>query len=88
MKFKRTLTSRATIKKSETYDFDKEFTPEEMLKGKEYNYDTPLFLNKEGTWYALYRDDKDETVLCIVMLHSYDKFKEIKSQINPEDKTA
>jgi hypothetical protein len=78
IKFKRTLTSRATIKKSEIYDFDKEFTAEEMSKGREYRYDFPLFLNKEGCWYALYRDDKDETILCIVMFHSFDKFKEKK----------
>jgi len=79
IKFKRTLTSRATIKKSETYDFDKEFTPEEMLKGREYRYDCPLFLNKDNCWYALYRDDKEETILCIVMFHSFDKFKELNT---------
>jgi len=77
MKFKRTLTSRATIQKKETYDFDKEFTKEELLEGTAHNFDSPLFLDKEGCWYALYKDDSDN-LLCIVMLHSYDKFREIK----------
>lgn len=77
MKFKRTLTSRASIKKKETYEFDC-FTEEEKQKGREYRWDNPLFLYREGCWHCLFRDDKDETLLCIEMLHSFDKFKEIR----------
>lgn len=73
MIFEKTLTSKAVIKKQKSYEF-KEFSEEELKAGKKHTFENPLYLNKDKVVYELYNDDGR---LAIVMLHSWDKFKEI-----------
>lgn len=73
MEFTRALISKATIKKLKKYTFP-EFSDKEIAEGRKGTYSKPLFLEKGNCWYGLYTDQKR---LCIVMYHSWDKFKEI-----------
>lgn len=79
MKFKISLRRRTTIKKKKFYEFI-EFSDEEILKGREHTFDNPLFLYKNFEYFALYRDKEDETILIIIWLHSFDKFREVKEK--------
>ena len=77
MKFEKTLTSRASVKKQKHYIFD--FSEEDIEKGLKATYDKPHFCKAEKgtTLFALY---KWEGHLYTVMYHSYDKFRRIEKK--------
>jgi hypothetical protein len=74
MKFEHTLKSRATLKKGKFFEF-KELTDEDLEKGKQATFEKPYYTNRDGCIFELY---KDRGRLAVVMLHSWDKFMEIK----------
>lgn len=75
MKFKRTFSSRASIKKLKEYSFN-ELSEQDISEGKKRTHDNPFFIVRQNTLYGLYTDSQG--VFTISMYHSFDNFKEIK----------
>lgn len=76
MKFKRTIISKATVKKKKEYTFN--LTEDDIKKGMEATYDAPYFVrpNDEVSWLGLSKN-KNTGKLRIRMYHSYDVFEPI-----------
>ena len=73
MEFENTINCKASIKKQKVYSFS--YIDEETLKkGREYKYETPLYIKKGTQTYALYGDNKG--LLNIISFHTYDVFTE------------
>lgn len=71
MKFVKQLSSRGTVKKAVSYEFD--FTEEDVKKGMQANRVQPHFTKSksDGCWFALFKYDGN---LVAQMFHSYDLF--------------
>ena len=74
MKFKRVLTSRATLKKMKEYDFP-ELTEEDIKEGKKRNYDNQLVVFRNHNTLGLYTTKEGK--LNVTLFHSFDVFEEI-----------
>jgi len=76
MKFKHTLKSRASLSKKEIVEF-KGLTADIIEKGMRATFKNPFYFrnDKEGCTFELYCD---RGKLNVVMLHSWDKFIEVK----------
>ena len=74
MKYKRTLQSKATVKKLNFYEFP-ELTSEDLQEGGTRDYENSYFVRRKGNVFNLYFDKK-KNKLVIYLYHGYDKFEE------------
>jgi hypothetical protein len=74
MKFEHTLRSRGTLNKGKYFEF-KELKDKDIEFGRKATFNKPYYIMREGCVYSLYMD---RGRLAVVMLHSWDKFIEVK----------
>lgn len=80
MKFKRTMNSKATIKKRKEYEF-KDISEKDFKEGRKRKFKNQLFVDGKFNYYLIYSEKKK---LIVTLLHSYDIFEEIKQGVKNE----
>lgn len=80
MKFRKIMTTIATIKKDDFYDFD--FTDEQLKEARKRDYENPLLIFKDGSILVLYSVNGKLRINYFV---SYYGFEEGFGEHNPKE---
>lgn len=76
MDFEHSLTSKSTIKKMKSYNFEEDgITDDVIKKAQKHTPDNPLFISGRFCDFKIF---KSEGKIRLYMFHSFDSFVEIK----------